>query len=158
MEKKSDDNRQISREPTRSYIESATKAAIHPVRSKILKALKEGEKSTLDLEEITGQARYNLYHHLNELERVGLIGWKIEDSRIKRYFLKTPENPVAAVVVLDENDIRKKRKDFNELVDLLSDIGGEEIPHPDRIARAEICFYYEPSTGDHVPQEPDPSG
>jgi len=158
MEKKSDDNRQISREPTRSYIESATKAAIHPVRSKILKALKEGEKSTLDLEEVTRRARHDLYHHLKVLEDANLIEWKFDRKGIKHYSRKSLQNPQAAVVVLEENDIREKQKDFDALVDLLSDIEGEKIPHRDRITRVEIYLYYGPSPGDHVPQEPDPSG
>lgn len=60
----------------RSYIRSATKAATHPVRSSILKSLKDSPKSTVELEEVTGEARYNLYHHLNSLEDVGLVEWK----------------------------------------------------------------------------------
>ena len=65
--------RGIKQKPMRSYIKTATKAATHPVRSSILKSLKDSAKSTVELEEITGEARYNLYHHLNLLEDVDLV-------------------------------------------------------------------------------------
>ena len=131
----------------RSYIASATKAAIHPVRAQLLKALKEGEKSTVDLEQLTGEARYNLYHHLNALEEVGLIGWTMRDSKTKLFALKTPEAPQAAVVVLDHNDIEQNRQRFNKVMDLLSDIEGERIPNRENVVRAEICLYYDNQEG-----------
>jgi len=127
----------------RSYIASATKAAIHPVRAQLLKALKGGEKSTVDLEQLTGEARYNLYHHLNALEEVGLVGWTMRDNKTKLYSLKTPEAPRAAVVVLDHKDIEQNRRRFDRVMDLLSDIEGEKIPNRENVVRAEICLYYE---------------
>ena len=71
----------------RSYINPVTKAVTHPVRSIIIEALKEGDKSTVELEKITGENRYNLYHHLNALEQVKLIGWKMLDNKTKLYHL-----------------------------------------------------------------------
>jgi len=100
--------RGIKQKPMRSYIKTATKAATHPVRSSILKSLKDSAKSTVELEEITGEARYNLYHHLNLLEDVDLVKWKLKDNKTKIYSLKKPKRPQAAVLIFDEDDIKEK--------------------------------------------------
>ncbi len=82
----------------------------HPVRAQILKALKASDKSTVELESITGEARYNLYHHLNALEQADFVGWTMRDNKTKLYHLKNPENPEATVIVFDENDIKSNKK------------------------------------------------
>ena len=129
--------------PMRSYIKTATKAATHPVRSSILKSLKDSPKSTVDLEAITGEARYNLYHHLNSLEDVGLIEWEMKDNKTKIYTLKAPNRPEVAVLIFDENDIKRKPKEFRAMIDTMSAMEGNEIPHGQKIIKAEICLYYE---------------
>ena len=126
----------------RSYIQSATKAATHPVRSSILKSLKDSPKSTVELEEITGEARYNLYHHLNFLEDVDLIKWNFKDSKTKVFSLKKPKRPQAAVLIFDNDDIKKRQKAFNRLIDALAAMEGQKIPHKDKIVKAEICLYF----------------
>ena len=128
----------------RSYIQTATKAATHPVRSSILKSLKESSKSTIELENVTGEARYNLYHHLDFLENAGLIGWKFKDNdkKAKIYSLGKPERPEAAVVVFDEADIKSKPKEFVAMIDSVSSMEGTKIPHKKRIEKVEICLYY----------------
>jgi DNA-binding transcriptional ArsR family regulator len=126
----------------RSYIHSATKAAIHPVRSKILKSLKEGDKSTTELEKLTHESRYNLYHHLNALENVGLVNWSMLDNKTKLFHLNKPEAPEAAVIILNEQDIREKANAFAKVLDALNELEGEKIPNPGQITSAEICLYY----------------
>jgi len=127
---------------SRSYIRLATKAATHPVRAQILKALKTGDKSTVELESITGEARYNLYHHLNALEEAGFVGWKMRDNKTKLYRAKNPLRPDAKVLVFDKNDIKGNEKRFKALLDVLADIEGEDIQDVDKITDAEICLYY----------------
>lgn len=127
---------------SRSYIRPATKAATHPVRAHILKALKTGDKSTVELESITGEARYNLYHHLNALEEAGFVGWKMRDNKTKLFHAKSPAKPKATVLVFDKNDITDKKERFKALLDVLSDIEGEDIQDVDKITDAEICLYY----------------
>jgi hypothetical protein len=126
----------------RSYIRAATKAATHPFRASILKSLKEGDKSTVELEQVTGEARYNLYHHLNALEQVGLVGWTMKDNKTKLYHLKTPKAPEVAVIILSEDDVKGKREKFRKVIDALSEVEGEAIPNPEKITSAEICLYY----------------
>ncbi len=127
---------------SRSYIRPETKAATHPVRAQILKALKAGDKSTVDLESITGEARYNLYHHLNALEQAGFVGWKMRDNKTKLYHSKSPANPEATVLVFDKNDIKSNEKRFKALLNVLREIEGEDIQDVDKITDAEICLYY----------------
>ena len=127
---------------SRSYIRPETKAVTHPVRAQILKALKAGDKSTVELEAITGEARYNLYHHLNALGQAGFVGWKMRDNKTKLYHLKTPAKPETAVLVFDKEDIKSNEKRFKVLLEVLSDIEGEKIQDLDRISEAEICLHY----------------
>lgn len=131
----------------RAYIRSATKAATHPVRARILKGLKEGEKSTTDLEELTGENRYNLYHHLNLLEGVGLVSHSVEENK-KFYHATRPDNPDVAVVIIDEEEIADNRGKFNHLLDVVGEIQGEHIPNREKITSAELCFYYGPHNED----------
>ncbi len=128
--------------PSRSYLNPTTKAVAHPVRSSILKALKEGDLSTVELEKITGETRYNLYHHLNALEQVGLVEWTMRDNKTKLYHLGTPDTPAAAVTILTEEDIVAHREKLKLLVAALEAISGEPIPNADKIAGAEVCLYY----------------
>jgi len=132
---------------SRSYIRPATKAATHPVRAQILKALKASDKSTVELESMTGEARYNLYHHLNALEQADFVGWKMRDNKTKLFHIKNPEKPEATVIVLDKNDIKSNKKSFKALLNVLSEIEGKDIPDFDKITNAEICFYYSRKEG-----------
>jgi len=132
-----------SPKPMRSYIQTATKAATHPIRSLILRSLKESPKGTVELERVTGEARYNLYHHLNFLEDAGLISWQLKDNKSKIYSLLDTKNPQAAVLVFDDEDIKSKPKEFLALIDSMSDLEGKEIPNKTKVSKIEICLYYE---------------
>jgi len=74
--------------------------------------------------------------------QVGLVGWKMKDDKTKLYHLERPRIPQAAVIVLGQDDIRSKSKEFRALIAALSAIEGEEIPRIDEIESAEICFHY----------------
>jgi len=133
---------EISNKGARTYINYATKAAAHPVRSTILKALQQSEKEIVELESLTSESRYNLYYHLNALEKAGLIEWKMRDNKTKIYQLKSVEHPEVAVILLNCDEIRRKPQDFDALIDALSALEGQEIPYRDKIVKAEICLYY----------------
>jgi len=127
---------------TRSYISPETKAVAHPVRAQILKALKEGDKSTVELEAITGETRYNLYHHLNALEQVGLLGWTMRDNKTKLYHAKTPDNREVTVIMLAEEDVKAKKEQLEQLVKVLGVLNENKLPAADKITHAEICLHY----------------
>jgi DNA-binding transcriptional ArsR family regulator len=147
MENKNSKSRktEITNKGARTYISYATKAAAHPVRSTILKALQESEKATAELESLTSESRYNLYYHLNELEKAGLIEWRMRDNKTKIYHLKAVTRPKVAVILLGKEEIRSKQKEFDSLVDAISKAGGQEIPSRKDIVKAEICLYYNES-------------
>ena len=126
----------------RRYIEAATKAAIHPVRSRILKALKNGPKRAAELEELTGESRYNIYHHLTSLEEAGLVCALYIDRKTKRYELAVPRKPEVAVLIFTEDEIESQSEEFNALIAAAEKMEKAEIPHRERIVRAEISFYY----------------
>lgn len=129
-------------EKRRKYIEDAFKAAAHPVRGKILKALQESDKTIAELERLTGENRYNLYFHLSKLEKEHLIGWKMQDNKTKIFHRRSVAKPDVAVVLLNRDEMRRKPQAFDALVDALSALEGQEIPYRDKIVKAEICLYY----------------
>jgi len=110
---------EITNKGARTYISHATKAAAHPVRSTILKALQESEKETVELESLTSESRYNLYYHLNELEKADLIEWKMKDNKTKIYRLKSVDRPKVAVVLINADEIKNKQREFDALIEAL---------------------------------------
>lgn len=142
MPPKASKSRKMGPKLMRSYIQPATKAAVHPVRSAILKSLKGSPKSTVELEENTGVERHKLYHHLNFLEDTDLIEWNLKDSKSKVFSLKKPKRPQATVFIFDKDDIKKNQEDFTRLIDAVIAIEEQEIPYKDKIVKAEICLYF----------------
>ena len=87
------------------YVDTALKAASHPIRRKILKLVKQGSYTTTELEEKTNVKRYDLYYHLEKLVTAELIN-KIEIPRGKTYYeLYILENPVMVAFNFDKNEI-----------------------------------------------------
>ena len=71
----------------RAYASAAMRVTAHPTRETILRTLEEKPRSTVELEKITGESRYNLYHHLAILERLNLIGHRVDEGQTKEFFL-----------------------------------------------------------------------
>lgn len=135
----------ITNKGVRTYISYATNAVAHPVRSTILKALQKSERTAAELESLTHESRYNLYYHLNKLEKADLIESKMRDNKTKIFRLKSANHPKVAVVLISMDDIKSKPKEFDTLIDSLSKMEGQEIPSVKDIVKAEICLYYEKS-------------
>lgn len=127
---------------SRAYIGEAIKAATHPVRGQILKCLREGPQTTTALETFTGRNRYDIYHHLNVLESVGLVAHRIVGGKAKEFRLLEARRPGAAVSLLGEEEIRQKPEAFQRLLDALEELEGREIPNKAKIAKAEIILSY----------------
>ena len=124
----------------RTYLESAVKAASHPVRRDILKQLKKKPLSSVDLEEITGESRYNLYHHISVLEKSNLIIEEKSVGKKKYYNINTPKQPDSAVFHFEESDIKKSRSKINKMIELVESIEGEKLPFIDKISKIDIHF------------------
>ena len=128
----------------RTYLAHAVKAATHPVRREILKSLKKGPQSTVDLEGELKESRYNLYHHLDVLSSAGLVKESSSKSggKIRHFALKEPKRPELAVLLFDEAELEQNSKGREQLLDALEELEGKPIPHRDKVVSAEIQLRY----------------
>jgi DNA-binding transcriptional ArsR family regulator len=126
----------------RKYIEGAIKAASHPVRDQILRSLKNGPLSAVDLEEMLGQSRYNLYHHLDVLAQTDLVTELDTSGKTKQYKINAPSKPEVAVFLFNEDDLLKNIGIWNKLLQGLEMIEGEKIPHKEKIKEVQVHLKY----------------
>ena len=128
----------------RTYLAHAVKAATHPVRRDILKSLKKGPQSTVDLQEELKESRYNLYHHLEVLSSAGLVKESVSKSggKVRQFSLKEPKRPELAVLLFDEKDLQENPKNRDLLLDAIEKLEGRSIPHRDKVVSAEIQLRY----------------
>jgi DNA-binding transcriptional ArsR family regulator len=129
----------------RAYPDETLRAATHPTRQTILKALQESERSTTDLEELTGENRYNLYHHLAILEQAGLVGHRLKDSRSKEYYLRKPSRRQSAVFQVSREET-PSHAGWEALFRALAQLTGEEVPRPRRVTSATVVLTYQGET------------
>lgn len=129
----------------RTLLSSAVKATAHPTRELILRELREGPRSTLELEEVTGEDRYNLYHHLGVLEQARLVASSISSGRTKLFELLKPKRPEVAHLVLDAGN-EEEAGVLARVLDVLREERPEAIPKAEEIRRAKMVFYYPWST------------
>ena len=109
-------------------MENAVKAASHPIRNQILRNLKKGPLSTIDLEEMVGENRYNLYHHLEVLIRSNLICEDVSSGKMKKYRMNMPKKPEVGVLLFNQDDIKNNLSSWYKILDILEKIEGEKIP------------------------------
>lgn len=120
--------KQKSRRGRRRQTDPLIKAAAHPTRQTILQSLKENDKlSTMELEKLTGETRYNLYHHLAQLQDADLIDFELEDSRAKQYFLKASKDADETFLLLESQD-RRAAKQIPALLQLLAQASSTSLP------------------------------
>ena len=128
----------------RTYLAHAVKAATHPVRREILKSLKKGPQSTVELEGELNESRYNLYHHLDVLSSAGLVKESSSKGggKTRHFALREPKRPELAVLLFDEAELRQDPKGREHLLDALEELEGKPIPHRDKVISAEIQLRY----------------
>jgi len=126
---------------SRSYAADAIKATSHPTRALILKALRDVSRSTVELEELTGENRYNLYHHLEVLQQVGLVGFRMGENRMKEFHLRKPKRPDTAYLQLEREDPEDVEK-LERMVGVLGEMFADEIPSLDKVTRMRIILSY----------------
>ncbi len=116
------------------------KAAAHPTRQTILKSLQENDPlSTIEPQELTGEDRYNLYHHLAKLQDAGLVDFELEDSRAKRYFLNSDEQSVERFFYLETTD-SKARRTISELLMVLAGSSESTLPSSEDVESVSLIF------------------
>jgi DNA-binding transcriptional ArsR family regulator len=131
----------------RVHTPESIKAAAHPTRQTILRILKERDHSTIELERRSGESRYNLYHHLQKLQEVGLIGSRLSDGRAKTYFLADEGLTGEQFYQLDRTRVQDPRK-LDQVLEALSEALGQEIPDPQQVKSVSVFVEYtDPKVG-----------
>jgi len=125
----------------RAYPDETLRAATHPTRQTILKTLQESDRSTTDLEQLTGENRYNLYHHLAILEQTGLVGHRLRDSRSKEFFLRKPSRRQSAVFQVSREE-RPSTPRWEAFFEALKALTGEEILRTRHVSGATVVLTY----------------
>ena len=125
----------------RSYASTAMRATAHPTRETILRALQEKPLSTVELESITKESRYNLYHHLATLEQLGLVGHRIGEGRTKEFFLLQARKPDVAYLLLDAK-VPEEREMLQEILEVLDRHIPGKITSISKIHRGKLLFFY----------------
>lgn len=116
------------------------KAAAHPTRQTILRSLKERKRlSTMELEKLTGESRYNLYHHLAQLEDAELIDYELEDSRAKQYYLKGGEHSLERFVYLETGDDGASAA-ITDILKLLESTTTSALPEPKAVESISLII------------------
>jgi len=116
------------------------KAASHPTRQTILKSLQENDAlTTIELQKLTGEDRYNLYHHLAKLQEAGLVDYELEDSRAKKYFLNSDEDLVERFFYLEPSD-SKSRRAISGLLMVLADSSESTLPSTEDVESVSVIF------------------
>ena len=128
----------------REHLTKATKVALHPLRRKILKFLKgDSSLSTVDLIEklnLNKDDRYNLYHHLNILEKFMLIKKdKLKTSgKLIFYKMNNVKNPIIMAYSFDSNEIKDNKDKIYKILDKLGEIENHKIKNRNKIKTIEI--------------------
>jgi len=125
---------------SRSYMSEVVKAAGHPTRQAILKALEKEPRTTVELEESTGENRYHLYHHLSVLEGAGMLASRVT-GKAKEYTLLKPDRPEAIYLELDADDPEEKEK-LETLLQVVREVADDRIPQLDKVTRARLMLSY----------------
>ena len=115
-------------------------AASHPTRQTILKNLQENDAlTTIELQKLTGEDRYNLYHHLAKLQDAGLVDYELEGSRAKKYFLSTDEGTVERYFHVEGSDPKTKQA-LAEVLKVLAGASDSTLPGSEDVESVTVIF------------------
>jgi len=127
--------------PSRIYASEGVRATSHPTRQLILDSLQQSDRSTVELEQLTGENRYNLYHHLATLEQAGLVGYRLKEGRLKEFYLRRETKPTRSFYTIQRDRIGTR--EFNRLLRALGPALEGDLPHPSKVNRLDIMLSYE---------------
>jgi len=118
----------------------AVKAAAHPTRQEILRALEKEDLTTVELEESTGENRYHLYHHLSVLEEIGLVASRVV-GKAKEFSLRKPKKPEVAYLEFRRDDREEKPK-LEALLKVVGEIAEDQVPKLAKVTRVRLVLSY----------------
>ncbi len=133
--RKSSKSRRLQTDPTIA-------AASHPTRQTILKNLQENDAlTTIELQKLTGEDRYNLYHHLAKLQEAGLVDYELEGSRAKKYFLSTDQDTVERYFHIEGSDPKTKQA-LAEVLKVLAGSSESTLPGSEDVESVTVIFRF----------------
>ena len=130
----------------KQYLSTALRVASHPIRREILKTLKHGASmSTSEINKILNIDRFNLYHHLKELEGYNLIDIDKKKCFGKKIYYKMhiEKNPIMAAFSFNKQEINESKKLVGKILDTIVEIENFEIPNRNKISMIEINISYD---------------
>ncbi|MFV2015364.1 MAG: winged helix-turn-helix domain-containing protein [Candidatus Heimdallarchaeota archaeon] len=149
----------MNKKSSRTYSTGILAALSHPLRVSIYELIQKGAKTTIELEKILNENRVNLYHHLNVLEKAGLIASYFGQDRLKKFKMKneqvshkgklklniSEENMVANLtethsVVVFPNE--KNFKKFNSKVKELLELSGRTFDKSIYIQQVQVVYQH----------------
>lgn len=139
----------MKKQRKRLYSSEHLTAINHPLRISLLEFIKEGIKTTPELADALGENRINLYHHLNSLEKSGLIESYFEGDRVKRFRLAAKpanikqtlsSNPIMSSNTLIISPSSENKKKFREKVEELVRLDGIAIEKSMDIIQVQIVI------------------
>ncbi|MHA2278750.1 MAG: winged helix-turn-helix domain-containing protein [Candidatus Kariarchaeaceae archaeon] len=103
---------------SRTYSSGTLAALSHPLRVSIFELIQKGAKTTIEIEKILNENRVNLYHHLNVLEKSGLIESYFGQDRLKKFKIKSEEKSQKTKLQLNisETNLQASLTDANSVV------------------------------------------
>ena len=130
----------------KQYLSKALTVASHPTRREILKQFRNGKSlSAAELTDILNVDRYNLYHHLEILEKYSLIEKDNDLSIGKKIYYKMhiEEKPLMAAFSFNKEEIKENNKSIEKILDIVSEIENFKIPNRNKISMIEINVSYD---------------
>ncbi len=126
----------------KSVYRSGGKTFDNPIRKRLVENIAEGVITVNGLSQALGVNRLKLYHHLNALEREGVIRGEFKGSREKTYRIVEDDDEIKPKVrpkriTIIPNDSNRKR--ITELItEIISVSGGDPLNNSDVIVQVDI--------------------
>lgn len=149
----------MSKKSTRVYSTGILAALSHPLRVSMYELIQKGAKTTIELEQILNENRVNLYHHLNVLEKAGLIESYFGQDRLKKFKMKeekVSQKTKLELNISDENvsanmtetnsvvviPTAKNQKKFNSKVKELLELSGTTFDKSIYIQQVQVIYQH----------------
>ena len=108
----------------RQYADPDATLFTHPTRAKIIDLLKDGKKTTGELESLIGENRINLYHHLNLLESEAIVTSTIA-NRQKIFEISKDNIPDPQIIIIKIPNLKNIQEEvmnsFSKIFSLVND-------------------------------------
>ncbi|MHA2502940.1 MAG: helix-turn-helix domain-containing protein [Candidatus Kariarchaeaceae archaeon] len=125
-----------------------------PLRVRLFELIKEGSKTTVELADILGKDRMELYHHLKQLEDAGLVSSSYNTKRMKEYQATSTEpqiqhmeqttlinpfkNEMTGLVILSPPAEPEQYREFRNYIEQAAKLCGSSVPDDFEIIQVQV--------------------